>query len=274
LAGGKFLPFQHTLAKTISLSGIGLHYGKTCRLSIKPAEAGSGICFVSQGQVIPARAKFVVAVRRATVLGKNGVEIATVEHLLSALHGLGIDNARIEIDGPELPALDGSAALLVKALCQAGKRRQAAEAKVRRLTAPVWVAEKNSLLLAFPAPVLRITCIADFPGLRATQKRITLRPKIYAESIAPARTTVMEAEIGALLARGLGQGGNRRNVVVLGEDGPLTKLRFPDEPLRHKMLDLIGDLALLGQRLEAHIIALRPGHRLNVELIKKIAAES
>ena len=267
------MPFQHTLAKTINLTGIGLHYGKTCRLSIKPAEPGAGISFVSQGQVIPARAEFVVALRRATVLGKNGVEVATVEHLLSALHGLGIDNARIEIDGPELPALDGSAALLVKALLQAGKQRQAAEAKVKRLTAPVWVAEKDSLLLAFPAPALRITCIADFPGMGTKQKSITLRPKLYAEAIAPARTTVMEAEIKGLLAQGLGQGGNRRNVIVLGEQGALTKLRFPDEPLRHKMLDLIGDLALLGQRLQAQVIALRPGHRMNLELVKKIAAE-
>jgi len=267
------LPFQHTLAKTITLTGIGLHYGKTCRLSIRPAEAGTGICFVSLGQEIPARAKFVVAIRRATVLGRNGAEVATVEHLLSALHGLGIDNARIEVDGPELPALDGSAAPLVKVLLQAGKQRQAAEAKVKRLTAPVWVGEKESLLLAFPAPTLRITCIAAFPGMGAKKKSITLRPKLYAEAIAPARTTVMEAEIEALWAKGLGKGGTRRNVVVLGERGPLTQLRFPDEPLRHKILDLIGDLALLGQRLQAHIIALRPGHRINLELVKKIAAE-
>jgi UDP-3-O-[3-hydroxymyristoyl] N-acetylglucosamine deacetylase len=266
------LPFQHTLAKTITLNGVGIHSGQPCRLKIGPAEAGAGINFLSRGQVIPARAEFVVSTRRATVLGANGVEISTVEHGLSALYGLGIDNALIEVEGPELPVMDGSAAPLVKALLGAGKRRLAAEAKVRRLAGPVWVGEKDSLLLAFPAPVLRISCIAAFPGMGAKKKSITLRPKLYAEEIAPARTTVLAAEIEALLAQGLGQGGNRRNVVVLGEDKPLTRLRFPDEPLRHKMLDLIGDLALLGQRLQAHIVALRPGHRLNWELVKKIAA--
>ncbi len=269
---------QRTLAKPIELAGKGLHSGVSCRLRIEPAEAGAGRVFSCNGKIIPARAEFVVSTARAVVLGKDGARVSTVEHLLAALNAWQIDNARLVVEGPEIPALDGSAALFVEALRAAGAKRQAQPAAVLRLTKPVWVGEGESLLLALPSLTFQITYCGSFPGLACPEqsrgsnlvKCLRVTPAVFAREIAPARTFAAEKEVKGLLAQGFGQGATKKNTVILGEKRPSVPLRFTDEPLRHKILDLVGDLALLGGRLQAHILAVRSGHRLNVELVKKI----
>jgi len=268
------LAFQHTLSQTVEIEGIGLHTGESGRLRLRPAEAGEGVVFLSNGRRIPARAEFVVSTQRATVLEKDGARISTIEHLLAALNGLGIDNALLEVEGPEIPALDGSAAAFVEKIRGTGIRRLAKAASLWRISAPLWVVDKESLLLALPSRSLRLTYMGDFPGLGFRKKSLRLEPGVFAREIAPARTFAARQEVEGLLAQGLGRGASRETVVILGEEGPSLPLRFADEPLRHKLLDLLGDLALLGGRLQAHIIAIRSGHRLNVELVRKIVERS
>jgi UDP-3-O-acyl N-acetylglucosamine deacetylase len=264
------LKFQHTLARPVCIEGIGLHSGQSCRLTLRPALPDSGINLVCNGCLIPARAQYVVSTQRAVTLGRDGQQVQTVEHLLASLAGLEIDNATIEVEGMEIPALDGSAAGFVAALRQAGRKHQEAPQKTVVIDTPVWVYEENSMLLALPANSYKLTYIGGFPGVIGSEIDWRLTPAIFADRLAPARTTVFHKEVEALLAAGLGRGGAIENVVVLDENGATTPLRFEDEPLRHKMLDLVGDLSLVGARLAAHVIAIRSGHSLNVALAKKL----
>ena len=266
------MAFQQTLSRPVEIEGVGLHTGRLCRLRMLPAAAGGGLSFLCDGETIPAQPEFVVSTRRATVLGKNGRQVSTVEHLLAALNGLGLQNLSLEVEGPEIPVLDGSAAGFVKKIREAGKRRLASAAAIRQLSAPVWVGEKESLLLALPSPTLRLTYLGSFPGLGFHMRSLKISPGVFVEEIAPARTFALREEVEGLLAQGFGKGGTMDNVVILEERGPSVPLRFPDEPVRHKLLDLLGDLALLGEGLQAHIIAIRSGHRLNLELVKRILA--
>lgn len=267
------MAFQQTLLRTIELAGVGLHGGQPSRVRIHPAGADTGINFACGGQVIPARAEFVVSTRRATALAKGEATVGTVEHLLAACYGVRIDNALVEVEGCELPALDGSAAGFTQELMQTGKNRQELPVRVLRLTRPVWVSQGERLLLALPASRLRLTFMGEFPGLGFLSRSFADSPSAFAEDIAPARTFARRGEIEQLLAQGLGRGGSLENVVILEEAGPPPGLRFADEPVRHKLLDLLGDLALLGKRLQAQVIAIGSGHELNLELVKKILKE-
>ncbi|NIM05577.1 MAG: UDP-3-O-[3-hydroxymyristoyl] N-acetylglucosamine deacetylase [Armatimonadetes bacterium] len=264
------MAFQHTISHSVEIEGIGLHTGRPCRLRLNPAAAGDGLTFLLDGRTVPARAEFVISTQRAMVLGKNGRQVSTVEHLLASLNAMGIDNVSAEVEGPEIPIIDGSAVIFVEKIREAGKKRLMKEAPVLHLRTPLWVSGEDDLLLALPSPALRLTYMGDFPGLGFQQRSLSISPKIFAEQIAPARTFVSQEQIQSVLTQGLGQGGSLENVVVLGGERPSTPLRFADEPLRHKLLDLLGDMALLGKGLQAHIIAIRSGHRLNLELVKKL----
>lgn len=261
---------QKTLSSSVVIEGIGLHTGRHCRIRLRPNDVGEGIAFLCNGGTIPARAEYVVSTRRAVTLGSNGRQVSTVEHVLAALYGLGIANAIVEVDGPEIPTLDSSAAPFVRKMQEAGIEALGAETSFRKLAAPVWVAEKESLVLALPYAGLKLTYIGSFPGLGNKQRTMRMSGKVFAEEIAPARTMVLRQEIEAILAEGLGQGGSAENVVVLEEGKAPDVLRFKDEPVRHKLLDLVGDLSLLGRPLQAHVIAVRSGHRMNIELVKKL----
>jgi len=263
--------FQKTLSRAVEIAGIGLHTGRHCRIRLRPNDVGEGMAFLCNGETIPARAEFVVSTRRAVTLGRNGQQVSTVEHILAALHGLGITNAIVEVDGPEIPALDCSAAPFVRKIQETGIEALGAEISFWKLAAPVWVAEKESMALALPYAGLKLTYIGDFPGLGNKQRTIRLSGKVFTEEIAPARTMVLRQEIEGILAEGLGQGGSAENVVVLEEGKAPDVLRFKDEPVRHKLLDLMGDLSLLGRPLQAHVIAVRSGHRMNIELVRKLA---
>jgi len=271
---------QRTIKKEKSLKGIGLHTGNKVSLTFRPAPVNSGINFVRTDLAghpqISADIHNLLLLdesARRTSVGSNGIEIHTVEHLLACLAGLGIDNLYILIDSNEVPGLDGSAKEFMEALWEAGIEEQDKEKKFFSLREPVSIEEEDSNLIALPSSNFRISYTLNYnhPLLKAQYLDLVITPDVFKKEIATARTFCLEREIDNLLFLGLGRGANYENTVVLGEkDVVKNKLRFEDEFVRHKILDLIGDLSLLGFSVNMHIIALKSGHQENVKLLRKI----
>ena len=257
--------------------GVGLHSGADASVCFHPAPAGNGLTFRDRrtGQEIPARAANVTDTSRCTRLGLDGWEVQTVEHVLSALAGLGVDDAVIETEGGEMPAGDGSAAPFVALIREAGLRPQPGVMAWPLAPAlPVTVTEGGTTLVALPAERLILTVVLDYPRhpyLGTSAATFDTALDEYDAEIAPARTFGFLSEIEALRALGLGLGASRENAVVLGEDRYETSLRFPNELARHKLLDLMGDLALIGRPLHMHVIAVRPSHTLNTRLARLLS---
>ena len=269
---------QRTLARSVEVEGIGLHSGTPARLTINPAGCDQGIVFVRRDQgrrEIPAAHASLQGSSFATTLASGGSAVSTVEHLLSALHGLGVDSARIEVDGPEVPILDGSARPFVEPILAAGFRCLRTPRRYLTLRRPIAVSHGEKEIVALPANDFQATYAIDFPHPAIGYQTVTMSisETIYASSIAPARTFCLLRDVEAMRRAGLARGGSLENAVVVGEDGVLNRsLRFPDEFVRHKVLDLIGDLALVGSRLRAHVIVIKGGHRLHASLIGRILA--
>jgi len=265
---------QRTIARTCSLAGRGLHSGQPARLRCLAAPVDTGIVFAPTGggTEIPARVDAVVGTRRGVTLGQGGRVVRTIEHLLAAAHALGIANLRVELEGDELPALDGSAQPYVQALQNAGLRTQDGFWPPIVLGRPVWVNRGNASMLAVPAPALRISYVVPtgVPALGTQCVDVPDPSRSFAEEIAPARTWGFTGELDGLRAEGLALGASEENTLGLGADGYQWPARFPDEPARHKVLDLLGDVALLGRPLCAHIVAVAAGHALHVELARVI----
>lgn len=263
-----------TLRRPVTCSGIGLHSGRQVRLVIEPAAAGSGVRFLRTdvGVEIPARVEFLARLDHATTLSRDGVSIGTVEHVLSALRGMGFDDALLKLDGPEVPVLDGSSAPFVERLVAAGQRRLEAPRTYLKLLAPVSVTNGAKSIVARPADELRIayTIAFDHPRLRHQSLSVKVTPHSYAEEIAPARTFCLLRDVEQLRSAGLAHGGNLDNAVVFGDDEALTPLRFEDECVRHKILDALGDLSLLGHPLLARIDVVKGGHALHAALARKL----
>ncbi len=265
---------RKTLKRRVELEGFGIHTGKLSYLIMHPAiNDGGAIIFRKGKETIKAHIDNVVDVRFATVLGINGQSIRTVEHLLSALYGIGITDAIIEIKGEEVPALDGSAKSFVDAIEEVGTESLDYPAKIIKVTKYFKVTgEKGSFIEVFPSETTEIECIIsyDHPYLKKQEKRFTFSEDVYKKEIAPARTYCFYEEIAHLLKSGLGRGGNNRIVVVIGKDGIINKPpRFEDEPVRHKILDLIGDIALSGYRFIGKIKAYKSGHALHNKFLKE-----
>ena len=260
------------------LSGAGLHSGAGASVRLLPGLSGTGRVFrrAGDGQEIPALASNVSDTSRCTRLSLNGFTVQTVEHVLSALAGLGVDDALIEIDGPEVPAMDGSAAPFAQAIRDAGLREQSEDVVPLRLTQPVFVSERGCTIVALPSDKLSLTVVLDYPHFSylGTQAAVFDGAGDYTAQIAPARTFGFLSEIEALRAAGLGLGASFENAVVLGEAQYETPLRFSNELARHKILDLIGDLALAARPVQAEIIAVKPGHTLNVRLARLLSEQS
>ena len=268
---------RRTLASpTVPMPGTGLHSGSDVSVRVLPAPVGTGRVLrdMATGQEIAARAENGQESQRCTVLQAGGITVQTVEHLLSALAALGVDDAMIEVQGGEFPAADGSAAPFVSWLRGAGLRDQEGTPAVSGLecAGPLLVSEGGITLAALPAPHFRATVLLDYPQPWIGTQAVTFDAAVddY-ENIAPARTFGFVRDLNGLRAHGLALGASRDNAVVLGDDGYETLLRFPDELARHKMLDLIGDLSLVGVPLCAQIIAVRPSHALNVRLARRLA---
>lgn len=265
-------PAQRTINRAQILQGMGLHTGLAVRVRIQGAPPGSGIVFFRSDRPetpIPATLEAVRDTRRGVTLG-DGVTVATVEHLLSAAAGLGIDNLRVDLEGPELPALDGSAAGFVRALEEAGIAEQEVPARVIEL-GEVVVVLGEARAVTRRAEGFRVTYTVDLPPPLGRQVASAEIPSAYRTAIAPARTWGFIEEAPALLRQGLARGAGPENVLVIGPDGYLNPPRFPDEPARHKILDLLGDLALLGGRPRGHVDVTRGGHGLHVALAREIA---
>lgn len=268
---------QITLAREVSMVGVGLHAGKDVHLTLKPAEAGTGIVFcradLPDRPVIHATADKVTATVRATTLEENGAQVFTVEHLMSAFHGLKIDNCLVEMDSPEPPVADGSALSSVELIESAGIRELAAPRREIVIDRVYRVDEPGKFVMALPYDGFRVTFTSvnshRLIGIQVAD--FTLEGDTYRREIAPARTIAYEKEVQALREMGLGLGGTLENVIVYNDEGWLNPLRFSDELVRHKALDVIGDLRLAGI-IRGHVIALASGHALNTRLAKKILA--
>jgi UDP-3-O-[3-hydroxymyristoyl] N-acetylglucosamine deacetylase/3-hydroxyacyl-[acyl-carrier-protein] dehydratase len=274
---------QRTISKSFSLNGVGLHKGTHVNVHFKPAEINEGIRFIRVDlpgkPVIQLGESCVVTdpnVTRCTAISTNDVMIVTVEHLTSVLWGLGIDNLTIEIDGEELPGLDGSGLDYLTAFKNAGISEQPADKRYYKIREPIGVAQDGSSLLIVPADDFKIsyTLSYDHPWLHSQFYSLAVNEKSFENQIAPCRTFVMESETKELVDRGLGKGANYQNTLVVGNNGVINnKLRFPDEFVRHKILDCIGDLFLLGFPIYGHVYATKSGHALNRQLLKKIAQQ-
>jgi UDP-3-O-[3-hydroxymyristoyl] N-acetylglucosamine deacetylase len=242
----------------------------------RPAPEHAGIVFVrtdvSGSREIRASVAEVSDTRRGVTLGTDPA-IRTVEHLLAAAAVLEISNLRVEVHGEELPILDGSVAPYVEALTAAGVVEQRARRSVQRIADPVWVARETAWMLAIPAPTFRATYIVplDHPTLGTQVVDFDLRRHRFATQFAPARTWGFAHELEALQQAGFARGATTDNTLGIGPQGFLSRARFPDEPARHKLVDLVGDLALLGVGLQAHVIACRGGHTLHVDFVRHLA---
>ncbi|MDD5136239.1 MAG: UDP-3-O-acyl-N-acetylglucosamine deacetylase [Candidatus Omnitrophica bacterium] len=273
-------PKQRTIAKSVSVEGLGLQTGGKVRLTLKSSPADSGITFVRTD--LPDKPSLNLrllalgssdAVERRTTLGFGPGQIQTTEHLLAALSGLSIDNIAVELDNTELPGLDGSAKSFVDLIKSSGvveQEKARNSLKVGRVTA---CSAKDSLIAVFPDEQFRISYTLSYkdPAIGTQFYSIIVNEKDFETEIAPARTFCLEEEARELLKRGLGKGANYDNTLVIGKAGPVnTALRFPNEPVRHKILDLIGDLYILGMPIMGHVVAIKSGHALNAELVKKL----
>lgn len=274
------LEYQHTLASAVSLSGIGLHTGVPVTLRLTPAPAKTGIVLKRtdlDNFPVEAQATNVARVAYATSLMKKGVLISTTEHLLSALAAAQVDNVFAEINNLELPIADGSALPFIKMIAKAGRRRQRARRTFVRILKPVEISEGPKRVAVYPAETFRISYRIVFPHPLIGEQALEFvpGPGEYEKEIAPARTFGFYEEVEMLRKSGLIQGGSLENAVVLTRDGILNRegLRFPDEFCRHKILDLIGDLALLGHPLIGHVVAERAGHAMHAALVHKLLRE-
>lgn len=266
---------QRTLAREVSIKGNALHTGDAVTLTMKPAPAGHGIVIkridLHGAPELRPRIDQVTDLVRATTIQSGHAKIHTVEHVLSALHGCGIDNVIIEMDASEPPIMDGSARPFVNMILQGEPVEQAKEREYFVLDQPVSVTRGNSSIIALPSDNFKISCTsADDRGIHTQHLSLTIDPEVYQSQIAPARTFTIYEDIEELIKLGKIQGGSLDCAVVLKGDKVISKepLRFKDEFVRHKILDIIGDVLLLGMPLQAHIVATRPGHAINAELTK------
>jgi len=269
--------YRQTLARAVSVTGVGLHSGREIAMRLLPAAAGTGVQFVrtdAGAEAIPATLEFAGPSFYATVIRRGELTVSTIEHLMAALYALQVDDLRVELNGPEVPILDGSSKPFVDLVLQAGRVEQRMARQYITLTRPVVLTHEDKRIAAYPCREYRVTYAIEFDHPRLGYQELTASlwgDSAFAEKLAPARTFTFVDEVERLRANGLALGGSLDNAVVLGEQGPLNgTLRFDDEFVRHKMLDLTGDLSLLGRPLRAHVVAFRAGHDLHARLARRI----
>ena len=269
--------YRQTVAGQVSLEGVGLHSGEKIAMRLTPAEPGSGVVFVRTdlgGLTIPADLDHAGPSFYATVIQKNGQSVSTIEHLMAAVYSLRVDDLRVELDGPEVPILDGSSRPFVELLHRAGLKQSDTEREYLHITRPVSVSHEDKKISVYPCREYRVTYAIDFDHPLLGYQELTAslwQTDDFYRKLSPARTFAFEKDVEALRRNGLARGGSLDNAVVLGEDRILNpELRFRDEFVRHKMLDLTGDLSLLSYPMRGHVIAYRAGHDLHARLARKI----
>ena len=275
------MQFETTILHPVDTQGVGLHSGVPVRLRMLPAPAGAGIVFRRtdlEDFEIPAQGKYVARVSYATSLMRQGVLLSTTEHLLSVLYSLGVDNATIELDNLEVPILDGSGLPFVELLRKAGTKKLRRPRKYLKITRRIEVSDGAKHLSIEPASEFVITCETNYDHRMAGRQRLELvvTPEHYAAEIAPARTFGFEQDLERMRDMGLIRGATLENAICFTSDGLLNPegLRFPDECCRHKVLDLIGDLALIGHPILGHVIAESAGHAMHTAIVGKILHDS
>ncbi len=273
--------FQRTLSRPVNCTGIGLHSGRRVNLCLRPVEPDTGVVFKRTDRpgspLIPGDVNHVVDTRFSTTLGSDGLTVSTVEHLLSALAGMGVDNVLIEVDAPEVPIMDGSAAPFVFLIKSAGLTSQAKARQFYKVRREMSMSEGDKTVSVAPSDALKVdfTIEFDHPAIRRQQMDFSLSERGYEKNISRARTFGFLSDIRALHEKNLGLGGSLDNAVivdnyrVLNDDG----LRFPDEFVRHKVLDFLGDLALLGRPVLGGFTAFKSGHQLNNQLFRELLAD-
>lgn len=270
---------QRTIRRSTSCAGIGLHSGGKVTLSLKPAPAGFGIRFRRSdldGFEVPATVGHVCGINYATGLARDAVRVDTVEHLLAALVSLGIDNVVVELNSPEVPIMDGSAAPFIFLIQEAGVKTLAAPRRYIKVLRPISLSQGDKRMALYPSDHFKVTySIAyDHPLLRQQERTLRVNEAVFVDEIAPARTFTFLKEVEQLRQRGLALGGSLENAIVIGETGILNNaLRFTDEFVRHKILDAIGDLALLGHPVIGHLVAHRGGHGLHTAFAAQVLAD-
>ena len=270
---------QQTIRRAIPCTGIGLHSGRKVKLTLKPAPADYGVRFSRadlDGLEIPATVTHLASIHYATGLARDAGSVETVEHLMAALSSLGIDNVVVELDSPEVPIMDGSAAPFVYLINEAGVKRLAASRRYLKVLRPISLSRGDKRIAIYPSDHFKVTYSISFdhPMLRHQSRTMRVTEESFVEDIAPARTFGFLKEVEVLRQRGLALGGSLENAVVLNETGVLNNaLRFEDEFVRHKILDVIGDLALVGHPIVGHVVAHRGGHALHTAFAARILEE-
>jgi UDP-3-O-[3-hydroxymyristoyl] N-acetylglucosamine deacetylase len=270
--------FQQTLGNKATFSGIGLHTGQPISLTLRPAEPGTGIVFhrvdLTPAVSIEARAVNVVNTRLSTTIGNGQATVSTIEHLMAALYGCGIDNAHVDINGPEVPIMDGSASVFVAGLLEAGTKVSSKPRKYLVLKKPVTVVDGDKKISIIPSRHYKISFDMQFAhqAVRSQTRSMVFTQQNFADEIAAARTFGFLAEVEMLKANGLARGGSMENAIVIGDEGIMNPegLRYSDEFVRHKILDSVGDLALCGHRLIGHVKSTKSGHDLNNKLAREL----
>jgi UDP-3-O-[3-hydroxymyristoyl] N-acetylglucosamine deacetylase len=271
---GAAMEYQSTLRRSVTVEGLGLHSGDMLRVTVAPAGSDTGILFrAPDGTLIPANADHVVDGHFATTVGAYGVRVRTIEHLMAAAAGLGLDNLIVDVSGGELPGLDGSAKEFIELLESGGRVDLPARRHPIRIESPIRVEDGTRWLQIVPSDAFRVSYTLDHehPAIGLQVVSVEITPKSFAEDIAPARTYGFLKDVGAMRQRGLARGGSLDNTIVVGKRAVLNEsLRYPDEFVRHKVLDLIGDLFLLGRPILGHVVARNGGHALNHQLVAAI----
>jgi len=278
LTGRLFVRLQQTLASSASCVGVGLHSGQPVTLTLRPAPVDTGVVFVNRnghaGASLAASVHHLVPTELCTAISGNGFQVRTIEHVLAALAGLNVDNAYVDIDAEEAPVMDGSSAPFVRLIQSTGVIAQNKRQPYLKITRPLEVVDGSRRIRIEPAstPKITYTIQYDHPLIQTQTFSYEHSADAFESEIADARTFGFLYEVEALWSRGLGRGGNLENTVVLSKDGVLNEsgLRFSNEFVRHKVLDLIGDFSLLGVPFIGHLIADRSGHALHTKLVKKI----
>ena len=269
---------ERTLASRVVYDGIGLHSGRPVHMELVPAATGTGIQFaradLPEALPVAATAANVTATLRATTIGAGALKFFTIEHLMSALHVHGIDNCLVLLDAEEPPVVDGSARTFFRLIAEVGTVEQDAERQVTVIDRIYRVDDGSHFVMALPYDGLRVsfTSLNEHPLIGVQYYDIEVTPEAYEREIAPARTIAYEKEVKALQANGLGLGGSLETVIVYNDEGWMNPLNFPNELVRHKILDVLGDIRLAGI-VRGHIVAVASGHALNTALAKQIAEE-
>ena len=271
---------QHTLRRQVSCVGIGLHSGNKVKLSLKPAGVDFGIRFrrTDMGHhEVPATVRHLAGIQLATGLARNEVSVETVEHLLAALVSMKVDNVLVGLSSPEVPIMDGSAAPFIYLVQEAGVKPLDAPRKFLKIVRPIAISRGDKRIALYPSDHFKVTYSIsyDHPLLRHQSRTLQITEGSFIEEVAPARTFTFLKDVEMHRQNGLALGGSLENAIVLGETGVLNQaLRFEDEFVRHKILDAIGDLALVGYPVIGHLVAHRAGHALHTEFAAKILAET